>query len=416
MSDQAPLPGTDDKQVIADIDAVIDSMHDRYRELWVEMALEDIDVPDSLQSSFNRTYQQIDSLSKHLQIARLSKMVQQLEMILSKKKTGRKNSESASMDLESQTGASADSGAHSDVSKLSCARSIPGASASAASFPTIPTIPTARPETDSELTDPCSSGKPGKRTAAQAALSDRGENFTPAAVKNCVLGERLDDRRKRRSLSAAQQMQLQAFITFAINYFREKARDATTVTTRPWRHTNSEQLVSFYNESLTRTEKEQGMEFSMPLFRSNSLQLQILQTSGSVSEAMSKLEEKLSASPFASGCAAAAPIKPTRPAAGLGGNGRADGGGAEIPPCAGVPAAAGACRTSAAAARSCCCGAADSTVGRSRGRPPHRGAPLAAMVSRRSLRPGMADPPASGRSLSSRNDLICVSWNRSEIR
>jgi hypothetical protein len=112
MSDQAPLPGTDDKQVIADIDAVIDSMHDRYRELWVEMALEDIDVPDSLQSSFNRTYQQIDSLSKHLQIARLSKMVQQLEMILSKKKTGRKNSESASMDLESQTGASADSGAH----------------------------------------------------------------------------------------------------------------------------------------------------------------------------------------------------------------------------------------------------------------------------------------------------------------
>ena len=63
MSDQAPLPGTDDKQVIADIDAVIDSMHDRYRELWVEMALEDIDVPDSLQSSFNRTYQQIDSLT-----------------------------------------------------------------------------------------------------------------------------------------------------------------------------------------------------------------------------------------------------------------------------------------------------------------------------------------------------------------
>jgi hypothetical protein len=293
MSDQAPLPGTDDKQVIADIDAVIDSMHDRYRELWVEMALEDIDVPDSLQSSFNRTYQQIDSLSKHLQIARLSKMVQQLEMILSKKKTGRKNSESASMDLESQTGASADSGAHSDVSKLSCARSIPGASASAASFPTIPTIPTARPETDSELTDPCSSGKPGKRTAAQAALSDRGENFTPAAVKNCVLGERLDDRRKRRSLSAAQQMQLQAFITFAINYFREKAVDATTVSTR---HTTSEQLVSFYNESLTRTEKEQGREFSMSLFRSNSLQLQILQTSGSVSEAMSKSEEKLSAS------------------------------------------------------------------------------------------------------------------------
>jgi len=296
MSDQAPLPGTDDEQVInniADIDADIDVMHDRYRELWVDIELADISIPQHLQSSFNRTYQQIDSLTKPLQIARLSKMVQQLEMILSKKKTGRKNSESASMDLESQTGASADSGAHSDVSKLSeHVRNIPGASASAASFPS---IPTARPETDSELNEPCSSGK---RTAAQAALSDRGENFTRAAVKNSVLGERLpvDDRRKRRSLSAVQQTQLQAFITFAINYFREKARDATTVTTRPWRHTNSEQLVSFYNESLTRTEKEQGMEFSMPLFRSNSLQLHILQTSGSVSEAMSILGEKLSAS------------------------------------------------------------------------------------------------------------------------
>ena len=77
MSDQAPLPGTGDQQVIndiADIDAAIADMHDRYRELWVEMALEDIDVPDSLQSSFNRTYQQIDSLTKPLQIARLSKM------------------------------------------------------------------------------------------------------------------------------------------------------------------------------------------------------------------------------------------------------------------------------------------------------------------------------------------------------
>ncbi len=286
MSDQAPLPGTDDEQVInniADIDADIDVMHDRYRELWVDIELADISIPQHLQSSFNRTYQQIDSLTKPLQIARLTKMVQQLEMFLSKKKTGRTNSESASMELESQTGASrmpsgasAHSGAHS-------------ASASAASFRR---IPTARPETDSELNEPCSSGK---RTAAQAALSDRGENFTRAAVKNSVLGERLpvDDRRKRRSLSAVQQTQLQAFITFAINYFREKAVDATTVSTR---HTTSEQLVSFYNESLTTTEKEQGMEFSMPLFRSNSLQLQILQTSGSVSEAMSKSEEKLSAS------------------------------------------------------------------------------------------------------------------------
>ncbi len=133
MSDQAPLPDTDDKQVINDI-ADIDDMHDRYRELWVEIELEDINVPH-LQSSFNRTYQQIDSLTKPLQIARLRKMVQQLEMILSKKKTGRKNSESASMELESQTGASgmpsgasADSGAHSDVSKLSCARNIPAIS------------------------------------------------------------------------------------------------------------------------------------------------------------------------------------------------------------------------------------------------------------------------------------------------
>jgi len=111
MSDQAPLPGTDDKQVIndiPDIDADIDVMHDRYRELWVDIELADISIPQHLQSSFNRTYQQIDSLTKPLQIARLSKMVQQLEMILSKKKTGRKNSESASMDLESQTGASAE--------------------------------------------------------------------------------------------------------------------------------------------------------------------------------------------------------------------------------------------------------------------------------------------------------------------
>jgi hypothetical protein len=120
-------------------------------------------------------YSQLDSFPKPVQIARLSKMVQQLEMILSKKKTGRKNSESASIELESQTGASgvpsAGSGAHSAVSELSCARNIPGASASAAAFPR---IPTARPDSDSEFTDPYSSGK---RTAVQAGFADRGEIF-----------------------------------------------------------------------------------------------------------------------------------------------------------------------------------------------------------------------------------------------
>jgi hypothetical protein len=84
-------------------------------------------------------------------------------------------------------------------------------------------------------------------------------------------------------------MQLEAFITFALDYFRKKARekgvDATT------RHTNSEQLVSIYNESLTSTDKEQGLEFSMGLFRRNLLQLNILQTSRSLSEAMLKLGE-----------------------------------------------------------------------------------------------------------------------------
>ena len=59
MSDQAPLPGTADKQVIndiADIDAAIDVMHDRYRELWVDIELADIYIPQHLQSSFDRTY------------------------------------------------------------------------------------------------------------------------------------------------------------------------------------------------------------------------------------------------------------------------------------------------------------------------------------------------------------------------
>ncbi len=128
MSDQAPSPGTEsatyDKQVINDLD----DMHDRFRELWVEMELEGIHVP-LLQSTFQRTYHQLDSSPKPQQIARLSKMVQQLEMILSKKKTGRKNSESASIELESKTGASGVPSADSAVSKLSCARNIAGASA-----------------------------------------------------------------------------------------------------------------------------------------------------------------------------------------------------------------------------------------------------------------------------------------------
>ncbi len=154
---------------------------------------------------------------KPQQIARLSKIVQQLEMILSKKKTGRKNSESASMELESKTGASGVPSADSAVSKLSCARNIPGASAAA--------FPTARPDSDSEFTDP---GSSGKRTALQAALADRpiyvGENFRRAAVEKSVLAdESLVERRKRRSLPTVQQMQSEAFITFALDYFRKKS-------------------------------------------------------------------------------------------------------------------------------------------------------------------------------------------------
>jgi hypothetical protein len=67
----------------------------------------------------NSTYQQLDSSPKPQQIARLSKMVQELEKILSKK-TGRKHSESAPIVSKSKTGAS---GVLS-----SCARNIPGAS------------------------------------------------------------------------------------------------------------------------------------------------------------------------------------------------------------------------------------------------------------------------------------------------
>jgi hypothetical protein len=71
-------------------------------------------------------------------------------------------------------------------------------------------------------------------------------------------------------------MQLEAFVTFALDYFLEKAQeqgvDANT------RHTTSEQLVFIYNESLTSTDKEQGLEFSMALFRRNLLKLKVLQS------------------------------------------------------------------------------------------------------------------------------------------
>jgi hypothetical protein len=152
----------------------------------------------------------------------------------------------------------------SAVSKLSCALNIPGASAAA--------FPTARRDSGSEVTVP---GSSGKCTAVRAALADRpiyeGENCRRVAVEKSVPA---DERRKRRSLPTVQQMQLEAFVTFALDYFRKKALekgvDANT------RHTNSEQLVSIYNESLTSTDKEQGLEFSMALFSRNLLQLKIL--------------------------------------------------------------------------------------------------------------------------------------------
>ncbi len=98
MSDQTPSSGTDHKQVINDIY----DMHNRYRDLWVEIELEHV---AHLKHSFSWTCQQFDSLPIPQQIARLSTMVQQLEKILSKNK-GRKNSESASIVSESKTGAS----------------------------------------------------------------------------------------------------------------------------------------------------------------------------------------------------------------------------------------------------------------------------------------------------------------------
>ncbi len=84
-------------------------------------------------------------------------------------------------------------------------------------------------------------------------------------------------------------MKLEAFVTFALDYFLEKVQeqgvDANT------RHTTSEQLVFIYNESLTSTDKEQGLEFSMALFRRNLLKLKVLQTFRSPAEAMFKMVE-----------------------------------------------------------------------------------------------------------------------------
>ncbi len=264
ISDQARPSGTDDVQVIID-------MHSRLLDLWVEIDQEDIDVAH-LKPTFSKMNQQIDSLPISQQIARLSKMVQILEKILSKNKE-RKKSESASIVSESKAGASA-------ISKLSMSKSsgnIPGASAAA--------FPTARPDSDSEVTEPCSSGK---RTAVQAALADlpnhEGENCRRVAVEYSVPA---DGRRKRRSLPTVQQAQLETFVTFAVDYFRKKALElGVNVNTR---HTTSMQLVSIYNGSLTCTDKEQGLEFSMLLFKKYMVQLRILQRSRSPAEAMLQL-------------------------------------------------------------------------------------------------------------------------------
>jgi hypothetical protein len=78
MSDQARSSGTDDVQVIID-------MHSRLLDLWVEIDQEDIDVAH-LKPTFSKMNQQIDGLPISQQIARLDKMVQTLEKILSKNK------------------------------------------------------------------------------------------------------------------------------------------------------------------------------------------------------------------------------------------------------------------------------------------------------------------------------------------
>ncbi len=92
------------------------------------------------------------------------------------------------------------------------------------------------------------------------------------------------DKRQKRRILPTVQTQLEAFVTFAVDYFRKKAQElGVNANTR---HTTSEQLVSIYNNSLTSTDKEQGLEVSMLLFKKNMVQLRILQTSRSPAEAM----------------------------------------------------------------------------------------------------------------------------------
>jgi hypothetical protein len=150
--------------------------------------------------------------------------------------------------------------------------------ASAASFPT------ARPDSISEVTDP---GSSGKRKAVQAALEDQpnyeGENCRQVTVKSSVPP---DGRRKCR-VQPAVQTQLAAFVTFAVDYFRKKALKPGVKA--GLRHTTSEQLVSIYNNSLTSTDKEQGLAASMSFFKAHMVQLRILQRSQTSDEAMAKM-------------------------------------------------------------------------------------------------------------------------------
>ncbi len=92
------------------------------------------------------------------------------------------------------------------------------------------------------------------------------------------------DRRRKGRVTPTVKTQLEAFVPFAVDYFRKNAQElGANANTRP---TISEQLIFIYNNSLTNTDKEQGLEVSMSLFRQNIVQLRILQTSCSSAEAM----------------------------------------------------------------------------------------------------------------------------------
>jgi hypothetical protein len=75
-----------------------------------------------------------------------------------------------------------------------------------------------------------------------------------------------DGRRKRR-VQPAVKTQLAAFVTFTVDYFRKKAQEPGVKS--GLRHTTYEQFVSIYNDSLTSIDKEQGLEASMSLFKTN---------------------------------------------------------------------------------------------------------------------------------------------------